>query len=172
MSIMADGGMTRLNPERGALSQLGALRRRLAATDAAFSAAAQIEHEAEIFCDRVRTDLKAHRLALGLNQKELAERIDVSQSAISKLEGGRGDLSLRIVFRIAEALGLRPVMDFASAAPHAAAEAPAPVAAVAARAAAVARAVQEDLRRKIPDIVQEAIAREESEAVARAASAD
>ena len=152
--------MTRLNENESALSQLGALRDRLAAVDTRFQAAAQMERDAEAFCDKVRTDLKLHRLAIGLNQKELAERVDVSQSAISKMESGRGDLNLKTVFRIADALRLKPVMGFASAAPHAAAaEGHAPVAAAAARAAAVAGAVQEDLIRKIPDIVQEAVAR-------------
>jgi transcriptional regulator with XRE-family HTH domain len=150
--------VTRSNEDRGALSQLSALRDRLSAADPRFNAAAQMERDAEAFCDKVRTDLKVHRLAIGLNQKELADRIEVSQSAISKVESGRGDVGLKTVFRIADALGLKPVMAFASTA-HAAAEAHPPLAEMAAKTAAVADAVQEDLIRKIPDIVQEAVAR-------------
>ncbi|RBP01259.1 helix-turn-helix protein [Roseiarcus fermentans] len=142
-------------PDHGALAQLGALRDRLAVADPAFDAAARVEREAEAFCAKVRADLKADRLASGLSQKDLADRIEVGQSAISKIESGRGDLSLKTVFRIARAMGLRPVLGFAPA--HSAAEAPRRLPDPA--AVALAGAVQEDLIRKIPEIVQEAAAR-------------
>jgi len=141
----------------GLLSELGALRSRLAAADPKFNAAARIEREAEALCDEVRSDLKAYRHTLGVSQKELAERVELGQPAISKIESGRGDLSLKTVFRIAEALGLRPVLAFAPAA-HAAEERLL-AAETATATAALASAVQEDLIRKIPDIVQEAVAR-------------
>jgi transcriptional regulator with XRE-family HTH domain len=146
----------RSNKDQGALAQLGSLRDRLASADPTFSVAAQVERGAEAFCDKVRTELKAHRLALGLNQQELADRIEVSQSAISKIESGHGDLSLKTVFRIAEAMRLNPVMAFTSSA-HAGIAARQPPAEAA--AAALAGAVQEDLIRRIPEIVQEAAAR-------------
>jgi len=155
--MTVDNDMKRENDNEGLLSQLGPLRNRLAAADPRFDAAAKVEREAEAFCEEVRNDLKAYRLALGVSQKEIAEKVELGQPAISKIESGRGDLNLKTVFRIADALGLRPVLAFAPAA-HAAAERP-PAAETAAAAAAVASAVQEDLIRKIPDIVQKAIAR-------------
>ena len=138
----------------GALSQLSALRDRLAAANPEFEAAARMEREAEVFCDKVRTDLKSHRLALGLHQNELAERVQLSQSAISKIENGRGDLNLKTVFRIAAALGFNPVVAFTSSTTHAV-EAPATTS----ETAALVEAVQEDLIRQIPDIVQNAAIR-------------
>jgi transcriptional regulator with XRE-family HTH domain len=154
--MTADNDVMRENKNEGLRSQLGALRNRLAAADPKFNAAARVEREAEALCDEVRSDLKAYRHTLGVSQKELAERVELGQSAISKIESGRGDLSLKTVFRIADALGLRPVLAFAPAA-HGAEERLAAEAVTA--TAALASAVQEDLLRKIPDIVQEAVAR-------------
>lgn len=145
----------------GALSQLGALRNRLASASPEFAAAAQLEHDAETFCEKVRTELKTHRLQLGLNQTELAERLGLSQSAISKIENSHGDLNFKTVFRIAAALGLNPVVAFASAS-HAIADTNAGTAEseqYAATAAALVGAVQEDLIRQIPEIIQGAAAR-------------
>jgi transcriptional regulator with XRE-family HTH domain len=143
-----------LQEDEDALSQLGALRDRLAAADPKFKAAVQLERAAEVFCDKVRTDLKAHRLALGLNQKELGKLIDFSQSAISKVENGGGDLSLKTLFRVAGALGLNPILSLASAAKDSEATHLSH-----ADAAALADAVKRDLIREIPDIVQDAVAR-------------
>jgi transcriptional regulator with XRE-family HTH domain len=150
--------------DQGALARLGSLRDRLAGADRRFAIAARVEREAEAFCDRIRADLKACRLASGLSQKELADRIEVGQSAISKIESGRGDLSLKTVFRIAEAIGLKPVVAFASAY----SETEAPRRPPDAAAAALAGAVQEDLIRRIPEMVQEVV----KEAAARVAAAD
>ena len=155
--MTADNDMTRENTNDGLLSQLGALRNRLAAADPGFNAAARVERDAEALCDEVRSDLKAYRHTLGVSQKELAERVELGQSAISKIESGCGDLSVKTVFRVAKALGLRPVLAFAPAT-HAAEDHPSP-AETATATAALASAVQEDLIRKIPDIVQEAVAR-------------
>lgn len=145
----------RTGAPKGALSQLGALRDRLAAADAGFDEAARLERHAEAFCDRVRADLKAYRLAQNINQKELAKRLDLSQSAISKAENGRGDLSLKTVFRIAAALGFAPVVAFESAAVQA--HAPTVGKEEYAAAAAALAAVQEDLIRQA-EIVQDAVA--------------
>jgi len=155
--MTADDDMTRENTNDGLLSQLGALRNRLAAADPGFNAAARVERDAEALCDEVRSDLKAYRHTLGVSQKELAERVELGQSAISKIESGRGDLSVKTVFRVAKALGLRPVLAFAPAT-HAAEGHPSPAETATANAA-LASAVREDLIRKIPDIVQEAVAR-------------
>jgi transcriptional regulator with XRE-family HTH domain len=143
-----------LNKSKDALSQLDALRDRLAAADPRFKAAAQLERAAEIFCDKVRTDLKERRLALNLNQKELGEQVDFSQSAISKVENGVGDLSLKTVYRVAAALGLNPVLSLTPAAKESEAAHISQ-----AEAAALADAVKNDLIREIPAIVQEAVAR-------------
>lgn len=68
---------TRSAEKVGAVSQLGALRDRLAEADAKFNVAAQVERDAETLCDKVRAELKARRLTLGLKQQELAERIEI-----------------------------------------------------------------------------------------------
>ena len=143
-----------MQKDKDALSQLDGLRHRLAAAHPRFKAAVQLERTAEIFCDKIRTDLKERRLALGLNQKELGDRIDFSQSAISKVENGGGDLSLKTVFRIAEALGLTPVLSLAFASNDSKATHISH-----AEAAALADAVKKDLIREIPSIVQDAVAR-------------
>src|SRR5574337_2111936 len=150
--MIDDNDMTAENRNEGLLSQLGALRNRLAAGDSKFNAAARVERDAEALWDAVRSDLKSYRHTLGVSQKELAERVELGQPAISKIESGRGDLSLKSVFSIADALGLRPVRAVAPAT-HAGEER------LPAAAAALAGAVQEDLIRKIPEIVQEAVAR-------------
>lgn len=47
---------------------------------------------------------------LELTQKELAERVGTSHSAISRLESGRHRVSIATLERISEALGLRLVV--------------------------------------------------------------
>ena len=49
---------------------------------------------------------------LGLTQKELAERIGTSHSAISRLESGQHRASITTLERVGEALGLRLVVSF------------------------------------------------------------
>ena len=140
---------------QGALSQLSALRGRLAEDDEAFAQAARLEADAERFCELIRTELKSRRLKLGLRQSELAARLDLSQSAISKAEGGGGDLSLKTVFRIAAALGFSPMVSFAPTAGEAQEPAEPPMSST----EALAHAVMDDLARRVPEIVQEAAAR-------------
>lgn len=55
-----------------------------------------------------------HRAAAGISQKELAQRVGTSHSAISRLESGRHKTSVETLQRIAEALGLRFVAGFES----------------------------------------------------------
>lgn len=55
-----------------------------------------------------------HRLEQGLTQQELAERMETSHSAISRIESGRHNTSAQTLQRLAEALGLRFVMGFES----------------------------------------------------------
>lgn len=55
-----------------------------------------------------------HRAAAGLSQKELAQRIGTSHSAISRLESGRHKTSVETLQRVADALGVRFVFGFES----------------------------------------------------------
>jgi ribosome-binding protein aMBF1 (putative translation factor) len=55
-----------------------------------------------------------HRAAQGLSQKELAERVGTSHSAISRIESGRHRTSVTTLQRVAEALDLRLVVGFES----------------------------------------------------------
>lgn len=49
--------------------------------------------------------VKDRRLALGLTQGELAERLGVSRQTIISIEGGRYDPSLPLALKLAVALG-------------------------------------------------------------------
>lgn len=55
-----------------------------------------------------------HRAAQGISQKELADRVGTSHSAISRLESGRHKTSVETLQRVAEALGVRFVFGFES----------------------------------------------------------
>ena len=59
-----------------------------------------------------------HRAALGLSQKELAERVGTSHSAISRIESGRHRTSVATLQRLADALDLRLVLGFESGPPE------------------------------------------------------
>ncbi|MFE6865989.1 helix-turn-helix transcriptional regulator [Kitasatospora sp. NPDC057692] len=50
--------------------------------------------------------IRAHRLAVGLSQVQLADRIGMDHRTISRAENGRHAISIDIAFRIAEGLGL------------------------------------------------------------------
>lgn len=49
--------------------------------------------------------LKAMRLKAGLRQSDLATRMETTQSAIARLESGRGNMSLDTLGKLAAALG-------------------------------------------------------------------
>jgi transcriptional regulator with XRE-family HTH domain len=55
-----------------------------------------------------------HRATQGFSQKELAERVGTSHSAISRMESGRHRTSVATLQRVAEALDLRLVVGFES----------------------------------------------------------
>lgn len=57
----------------------------------------------------------AHRMRLGLTQKELADRMKTSHSAISRIESGQYPTKPETLHRLAKALGLRFVMGFEDA---------------------------------------------------------
>ncbi len=54
---------------------------------------------------RLAFELRALRESKGLSQRELAEQVGTTQSAIARLEGGRISPSLPTLDRIATALG-------------------------------------------------------------------
>jgi ribosome-binding protein aMBF1 (putative translation factor) len=58
-----------------------------------------------------------HRAAAGMSQKELAQRVGTSHSAISRLESGRHKTSVETLQRVAAALGLKLVIGFESGSP-------------------------------------------------------
>jgi HTH-type transcriptional regulator/antitoxin HipB len=102
------------NPARKpvALQGLENIRRSLRDTNPAFRAAEVSQRGVEAFCAYVRDQLRRRRNALGLGQSQVGEKLNVSQSAISKMELGQGDLSLETLYEYAEVLGLRPAVIF------------------------------------------------------------
>ena len=52
------------------------------------------------------------RQAIGLTQKELAERTGISQGDISKLENGSGNPSIRTLQRLAAGMGMKLQLSF------------------------------------------------------------
>ena len=56
--------------------------------------------------------LISQRIERGLSQKELAERMNTTQSVISRLESGSGNPSLATLKRLAAALDARLVVRF------------------------------------------------------------
>lgn len=93
-----------------AVAGIRAMRDRLAAEIPSFAAAQELEQAAESFCRSVRADLRSRRKQQGLDQAELGARMDMTQSTVSKMEKGEGDLGLKTLYRFAEALGFRPVV--------------------------------------------------------------
>jgi transcriptional regulator with XRE-family HTH domain len=85
------------------------LRAQLTEQNPAYAAAVELENAAEGFCRDVRAALREQRKAQGRDQAEVAALLDMTQSAVSKIETGEGDLGLKSVFRYARALGLIPV---------------------------------------------------------------
>jgi transcriptional regulator with XRE-family HTH domain len=106
-----------------AVAGVRALRRRLAETIPAYQEAVARETDAEAFCRELRASLRDQRKGLGIDQRTLAERLDMTQSAVSKIENGEGDFGVKTLFRYAQALGLRPVCGFIQTGAPAATEA-------------------------------------------------
>lgn len=52
--------------------------------------------------------LRAARLQCGLSQEELALRASVDRTFVGKLESGRHQPSLAVVFKLADAVGIAP----------------------------------------------------------------
>lgn len=58
------------------------------------------------------SELKAYREASGVSITEVAKRIGTERARISEIENGRGGLTLKRMFLIAEALGLVVKVEF------------------------------------------------------------
>ena len=56
--------------------------------------------------------IRSHRSARNLSQKELAERVGTSHSAISRIESGRYGMTVDTLQRIAQALGVDLILSF------------------------------------------------------------
>lgn len=61
---------------------------------------------------RLAMEIRALREARGLSQRDLAEMIGTTQSAIARLEGGHVSPSLRTLDRIADALNVELSLTF------------------------------------------------------------
>lgn len=66
----------------------------------------------EIVCttlhERLGENIRQSRLAAGLTQRELGDRLHITPQAVSKTETGVAGLSLRSLIRYAKALGVTP----------------------------------------------------------------
>ena len=61
---------------------------------------------------RVSDAIRSRREFLGLSQADLANRLEVSQQFVSRLENGRHNTTMRTLDRVAEALDADLVMNF------------------------------------------------------------
>lgn len=93
-----------------ALAGIAALRDELGRDNPEFQAADAAERKASAFCSGLRRELRALRESRDIDQAALGERMGLSQSAISKIETGRGDVGLKTLCRYADALGFEPVV--------------------------------------------------------------
>jgi len=92
------------------LAGVGALRDKLGQDNPEFRAADEAEQKVNAFCSRLRQELRALRESRKIDQVTMGKRMDLSQSAISKIETGRGDIGLKTLCRYADALGFEPVV--------------------------------------------------------------
>lgn len=67
-----------------------------------------LEAEAKNSLKHIREQLINLRSSKNLKQKELADYLGVSQSAISKIENGSGDIGWQTLYRVCRALGYTP----------------------------------------------------------------
>lgn len=93
-----------------AVAGVRAMQSRLAQGNPEFARAVDLESKAENFCRNMRADLRQEREKQGIDQAELGKMLDLTQSAVSKIETSAGDLGLKTAFRYARALGLQPVV--------------------------------------------------------------
>ena len=62
--------------------------------------------------EQVIQELKDRRLDAGVTLGELARRMGAERARLSEIENGRGGLTLKMMYRWAEALGLRVTINF------------------------------------------------------------
>lgn len=62
----------------------------------------------ESFMQAFAVVLRAARLERGFSQEQLAARASVDRTFVGKLESGRHQPSLAVVFKLADAIGLTP----------------------------------------------------------------
>jgi transcriptional regulator with XRE-family HTH domain len=63
--------------------------------------------------------MRRHRLAAGLSQEAVAERVEVDRAHVSSMERGQQNITLTTLSEAAKALGVRPAAFFDEAAPPA-----------------------------------------------------
>ena len=68
----------------------------------------EFNKETEAFC--LAQTLKEERIRAGLTQEQLAEKIGIKKTYISRLENGKADVQLTTLFRIFEGLGRRVIL--------------------------------------------------------------
>jgi transcriptional regulator with XRE-family HTH domain len=112
MNVKDDASRAAARKEGKAVAGIRALRSQLAEENPSFVEAVALEDDAERFCREVRGSLRDQRKAQGLDQSAVAKRLDMTQSAVSKIESGEGDIGMKTIFRYAHALGLLPVCVF------------------------------------------------------------
>ena len=54
------------------------------------------------------TNLRRHRLAAGLSQEAVAERMGVDRAHVSSMERGQQNVTLLTIWHTAQALGVKP----------------------------------------------------------------
>jgi DNA-binding XRE family transcriptional regulator len=69
---------------------------------------ANVEHVANALRRTWGSNVRRARLAMGLEQAELAERVGISQSAVSMVEAGTNGFRDTTKLRLAQALGVPP----------------------------------------------------------------
>lgn len=95
-----------------AMLSLKDYKSRIADEHPAFGQALLEEEGHRKLCRRVREDLRALRDSLDLKQSDLANRLGMSQSVISRIENGEGDIGLLTISRYAATLGLQTSVNF------------------------------------------------------------
>lgn len=91
---------------------LDAYKQQLAAESPDIAAAFDFEEYCGKFLRMVRLQLKFLREASGISQGEVADRLGLTQGAVSRIERGEGDIGLATVYRYTMALGLRPIVNY------------------------------------------------------------
>lgn len=104
--------VSKADPTPRAVTGFRAMRKRLAQENPGFAEAERLEAEADEFCGSIRGKLRRCRKIEGIDQKELGEVMQLTQSAVSRIENGTGDIGLKSVYRFARALGYQPVVMF------------------------------------------------------------